>query len=108
MVISRAYTSSVLVLLLGALFGGGLRSDDSGCSCRLAGVVGENAVVSVLAAAFGVKAARTVVMVRARVAFVAFAFQKVLAKFRNVCHGFASWRAGAFAAAGFPAFWISP
>ena len=60
-----------------------------------------------LAAALGVKVARTVMMVRAGIAFVTFAFQQVLASLAHIGDGFASWGAGAFAAAGF-ALWISP
>ena len=76
----RAYASSILVaLLLGLLLCGGLWIR-SGWRCRGSAwnmVVREDATVSVLAMAFVVKDAWSIVMELACVAFVALAFQVI-------------------------------
>ena len=51
----------------------------------------EDATVSILAMAFVVKDAWSIVVELACFAFVALTFQVILAQQRRVCHYFASW-----------------
>jgi len=80
---TRADTSSILVGLLLSLFSSGFGErllDDWHCTCSAwSVVVGEDTIVSLVATAFVVKDAWTIVVEFACLAFVALTFHVVLA-----------------------------
>ena len=91
MVILRASMSSIVtVLLLPARFGRSLRSNGRNCS---GGVVSINAPTASITSPFCKGDTKTVMMVLAFVALVAFPFQEILAEKRHVCDRFLAWRA---------------
>ena len=92
MFILRASMSGIItvLLLLALRVGRSIRSNGWGCC---SGIVSIDALITSLAGPFCEEDTRTVVMVLAFVALVAFPFQEILAEKRHVCDSFLAWRA---------------